>query len=219
MHLRNVPLPFTVILLIGTALFVGATLKAKERPQIITAFAETVTSNVAYLEVIPVAEWHFTDTVRAAVSELKAMQFIQESIVADPVSEEVVYFSTAAYDDANDEEMLSLYRYNTLSGSYTRLYYASYGQGESQYLHEKAWPVWHVIGYDHEQLIILVKDGDLELSACEQPLLVGLNTPDYAALLTLDLLDPSAGLAAYTPSDALRAEAENAQTACLVTHP
>lgn len=219
MQLRNVPLPVTAVILIIAALTVGATLKAKERPQLLVDFevGTTASSNNASLDVTAFEDWSEAVTVEETIQSLGSGQYIQENIVIDPRKPELAYFSSAAYDDANEEEILSIYQFNAASESFIRLYHYSYAQGSSKYLHNKAWPVWQIIGYDNEQLVVLLLDGELSLTACDAPLLVGLNTPRYAALFSLDLSDPSSGLEPYAPSDDLVAQAENAQTACLVT--
>lgn len=220
MPMRTVPLWATFGLLLLAALTVGFTLKAKERPQTIVSFDEPSTSisyeddrvfTITYPE-----NWRYTEQAESDIQELGRGQYLQFSVIDDPSQEGVSYFSTAAFDEDTEEVTLSIYRYHTLSFDYERLYQATYAQGEHRSLHRKAWPVWHVVGYDDKSLVILLRDGDDEMTDCADPILYGLSGSEdnTAELLSLNLADPSMGLSPYSPDrDVIRA-AEDAQEVC-----
>lgn len=215
---KNIPLWATLLVIIAVIGGVFAVMKVKERPQAVQDFSNdempTTTTDVTLVDFLHPEDWAFKERAEKDIQSLGKGQYVQFGVVEDPVEEEIVYFATAAFDDETEENKLSIYRYNERTYDFERVYRGSYGQGDSSYLHEKAWPVWNVIGYDKNGLIVLLEDGDNSPGPCAEPLLVGTDNDKVAALLRLDLSDPSSGLAEWTAPQDLIDDAEERQTAC-----
>lgn len=219
MSLRPVPLWATSLLLVLATFAVGATLKAKERPQTLTTSHEVapLAAAMTLFTALEPEAWGSFSLAESAIQSLGTAQYVQSGIVEDPSAPGIAYFASTAFDESTEQVTLSLYRYDTHASSYIRLYHASYEQGTHPDLHKKAWPVWHVIGYDMERIIVLVKDGDASLGTCGVPLLFGFQgqTKRVGTLAALSLVDPSSGLMEYLPSAQAVAQAKEAQHACL----
>lgn len=218
MQERTVPLPITIGLLLTVAVGVGIFMKSKEYVQLVPDFPETVEAAIAEQSTFvtwKAASWHYTSLAERDIQELAEGQRVIDDVVVDPIDGAIAYFAASSFDTEAQEMTLSIYRYDMQNLSYTRLYRAVYGKGASRYLDKNTWPLWHVIGYDRERLVILLEDINDETSACGAPLLVGIDPQSTSVLLTLSLDDPSVGLTAYTPQEDDIADARNLQAACL----
>lgn len=213
MPAHHVPLWMTALLLVFVGVVVIGVMKTKETTQVDPSFSDTVsTTNVTFASTTALDEWVFAERAQNDVQTLGEGQYIQFGVVQDPVRDEIMYFATAAYDADAEKNHLSIYRYNERTYEFERLARGTFGRGASSYLSKQAWPVWYVIGYDNNGLIILLRDGDDVLIGCDEPLLVGIGND--AALLRLDLADPSTGLVAWEPPTDLIAVAQQRQETC-----
>lgn len=214
---RSIPLPVTLILLLTVAVSVGIFMKSKEYTQIVPSFPETAeatTTMQSTFTALQAASWHYTQLAERDIQELGEGQRVMNGIVVDPQNGAIAYFSTSSFDAKQQEMTLSVYRYDMQILSYTRLYRAVYREGQSRHLPKDTWPVWHVIGYDNERIVLLLEDVNLATVSCDVPLLVGIDTPSSATLLTLSLDDPSTGLSAYIPQEEDVAAARETLHAC-----
>lgn len=187
MQLRTIPISATISLLVLTVAAVGVVMKVKERVQIVQAFTNvengTATSLIDYL--IP-SEWPWNDVVTTDINTLAPAQSILPGIVEDPDESSVTYFATVAEGTAKNTIVTSIYRYNTLNFTFSRLYRRVEAAGD----------VLRVVGYDNNALIVVFDDPTEERHACSD-----------VDFFSLSLVDPGAGLSAYTLPDALVASA------------
>lgn len=218
MQERTIPLPITIGLLVAVIVSVGIFMKSKEYTQLVQDFpaaAEAASAAQSTFATWDTASWHYTAMAERDVQELGEGQRIIDGIIVDPTDNAIAYFATSAFDAKKQEMTLSIYRYDMQGLSFTRLYFATYRKGQSRYLGKTTWPLWHVIGYDRERIVVVLKDVDLTRGACDVPLLVGIEGGSSAIALTLSLDDPSTGLMTYTPQEKDVTEARAVYTQCL----
>lgn len=172
-------------------------------------------TNVAFLADMMPEEWSRFRNASQDIDDLTPMQDVAFFVVEDPVNEDTAYFAAYAYDTDEKEQSLGIYMYDEPSYAFERIYKKTYGEGDVDWMtNPSALPVWHLVGYDHGKLIVLMQDYDLSPGPCAEPFLVGVDNEKAARLFTLDLASPSAGLSPYTPNDGLLREAQAKQDGC-----
>lgn len=217
MQERNVPLPITLGLLLTVAVGVGIVMKSKEYIQLVPNFpatAEAAASAQSTFATWSARSWHYTALAERDIQELDDGQRIMDGIIVDPVDGAIAYFATSSFAVEDQDMTLSIYRYDMQNLTFTRLYRAVYEKGQSRYLGKNTWPLWRVIGYDHERLVVLLQDVDYAYDTCDAPLLVGIEKSASAVLLTLSLDDPSAGLTPYVTQETDVTAAREARETC-----
>lgn len=156
--------------------------------------------DVMTFEWIATSEWEFTETAEQDIESLTKGQRIEFGIVQDPADENLFYFSTSAFDIENQENLISIYQYRTDNFNFERLFRTTYAEGGTLLLGEQAIPVFHTVGYDNDNLILLVQDTDDSPGPCVQPILLGHNHGDIRNLVSMDINDPYGGFEEYEPS-------------------
>lgn len=216
--------PWNIVILAAAALAIFAIVVVMKRD---AAVVDTSTNAPDAIATAPIVRFSMTGLGRESwplaakaegyIAALYPDQVIQPFVISDPTDSAIVYFATSADTTAGVDEatLLSIYRYNTTSHEFERLYRQTYRQGEAPGLHKNAWPTWGVIGYDDEKLVILLEDIDYSPGFCSHPLLTGLDNEPVAALSSLDLANPLAGLSRYTPPDDAIIDAQRELDACL----
>lgn len=176
-------------------------------------------ANVSFSTTTP-EEWPLTETADRWIEDLTPNQTIHNGIVQDPTRADIVYFATTApitAEDGGSQTLLSIYRYNTDTLIYERLYRLPYGQGRATGLNAGATPRLGVVGYDNGKVIVLLDDADRAFATCSQSVLRGAEASDGARLMSV----PSdferswqEGLSDYTPSDTVINQARDMQRQC-----
>lgn len=219
----TVPLPITLLMLAATTVGVGVFMKAHERSQLATevltetpaVFAIAKTSTLQYASP---EGWPWYERAMADIGSLGDGQVIEFGIVTDPTQDYLAYFATSAFDATAKHTMISIYRYNTMTFAFERLYRGTYTMGEEPHLGKKSFPALHVVGYHDDELLVLLKDNAYQFAPCEDPFLFGYTaTSSQGALLALTLNDPGSGLRDYTPDEMLLSDAQIHAAACKST--
>lgn len=161
-------------------------------------------------------DWPNYETAMTNIQTLGVGQIIHESIVTDPNDEDVVYFSTSAYNNDIDENLISIYRYNENNDNFERLFRTRYRRGATSLLDESMVPKMLTTGYEDGKLILLMMDYNDALDTCEEPLLTGTGDDrgESRNLLSMDISDPYGGFSEYTPSEEQVTEAEARTEEC-----
>lgn len=161
-------------------------------------------------------DWGLTERAEQGIASLASDQTIEFGIVTDPNNENVVYFSSTVFDDELEEQLVSVYKYQTDNYNFERLFRTSYGEGRFPNLDEPNFVVLHVVGYEDGKLIILAQDSDDSPGPCAEPILMGWdeNRGTIRNLLTLDIAEPYSGFEEYTPPEEVAGAARERQTQC-----
>lgn len=136
-------------------------------------------------------------------------QRIMFYVIDDPADADVSYFATSAYDSEEKTQLLGIYKYQKSTYEFERLYKKSYGDADLI-------PVWHLVAYDHGELVVLAQDIDDSPGPCTEPFLLGIESDVRGRwLYVFDPSKPEAGFSEYTPAQELLDEATAKQDECL----
>lgn len=169
-------------------------------------------------------QWEHLERAEEAIQELAPGQRVQFGILEDPINPDIVYFTSSAFDVNKQENLLSVYKYNTSDFSWERLFRNTYGEGEFSGLADFVIPAFHIVGYDNNHLVVLVQDTDDSPGPCADPLLIGFSEPAFDEddnpvlirdLLSMSISEPYSGFRDYTPPDEVIEEAQERQEECL----
>ncbi len=211
-----------ILAIVGIALVVGAIVMiTREKPEdaLMTSAVSSSTMPIVQFALTGLdrESWPLASKAEGYIASLTPDQRITPMVITDPTDSSIVYFATTANIAIDEDEavLVSVYRYKTPTHEFERLYRRTYRQGEALGLNKNAWPLLSAVGYDDGQLVLMLQDATFSPDPCMHPLLTGLDNESATALYSLDLGDPLAGLARYTPPDTSVIEAQAAQDACL----
>lgn len=173
-------------------------------------------AGVRNFTVISADEWVDHDTALGWINELTPNQTIEQTVVLDPTDDRVAYFATSAPKDGGS--LLSVYRYNTQSQIYERLWRKEIASGE-------AGREWLVLGVDNGRVVFIEQNGGTETETCVQPVISGNDHVNGSALWSVPgdnlLVDPDTQAlswkeqpSAYAPPQEVLDEALIKQNAC-----
>lgn len=172
-------------------------------------------STVTLATLLP-EDWSRYANAKKDIQALLPGQEMTFYIVEHPNDTDLAYFTTYAYDAELKTTTLSIYEYTESTYEFERIWRDTFTSGELSWLPTSySLPVWRLVGYDNGKLIVLVEDNDNSPGVCAQPFLVGVDNENVARLFTLDLGNPSAGLAPYTPDEDLVVQSTVKQNECL----
>lgn len=216
MRLPTVPFTITILLFALTTVGVAVFINSKAQSQLATTVsAKTIvqqtTDNVT-LDYASPNGWQWYEQALKDIGSLGDGQTIELGVVTDPAQTHLHYFATSASD--NKLTMISIYRYDSLTLSFERLYRGTYKKGEEPHLGKNGFPVLHVVGYIDGQLLVVLRDSEYTLAKCEEPLLFAINDTERGAILALTLNDPASGLRDYTASEEIVAKAKTKAAHC-----
>lgn len=163
------------------------------------------------------ADWAERATAEKWIAELTPDQTVQGGIVSDPERDNIVYFATSAPVTTPAGEqgtLLSVYRYNTTSQIYERLWRSTQGSGDTEGIGGLA--QWRVIGVDGNDVIVRVEPAGANIGACDQ----GVLTQDGATDVRLMRLPKTfaaswqSGLKEYTAPQEVMDQAQRTQDQC-----
>lgn len=154
------------------------------------------------------SEWSETERAENNIQFLGEGQRIEYSIIEDPINEDIVYFATSAYDNDEDEMLVSIYSYNTSDYTFERIFRTTYERGDSSYLLENQIPVFHVLGYDSGSLVLLIKDVDDSPGEGNTLLLGDEDADEPRARLSMEIDNPYGGFSYYELPEEVRAGLE-----------
>lgn len=157
-------------------------------------------------------EWKRYKNANADIQSLNENQRIEFGIVSDPTQDNIVYFSTSAYNEETKETLLSIYKYNESDYTFERIFKHSY-QEKFPGLELPWGPVLRVLGYDSGSLVVLVQDADDSAGPCTMPLIY--TNDKQHGIFTMDLSDPYSGFSLYTIPDDIRTQTEAEINTCL----
>ena len=130
-----------------------------------------------------------------------AFERVQSGIVADSELENTVYFATYAHDTDLNDTFVGVYKYDTVTYRWHRLYKNTYkadGDVAPRFL--------RVVGKQGGDLVLFMDALDSEFDSCDSYWLIGAESSEYD-LLTLNIEDSLDGPQAYeAPSDLLEEE-------------
>lgn len=161
--------------------------------------------------------WDYTERAETAIETLGEGQRIQFGIVQDPTNEAVYYFATSAYDQEEETNDISIYRYNIEDFTWQRLYRNSYQAGSFRGLDEHVLPIYHVVGYDNNGIVILIQDVNDSPHPCTEPILLGHGerADGIRSMVRMQIVEDAHGtFEPYTPPDEVINEAEEKQETC-----
>ena len=180
------------------------------------AYSGDKTGVEPFLATLMPEDWKYYANAKKDIQSLLANQEITFYVVEDPQDTNLAYFAAYAYNNDLKNETLSIYKYTKSTYEYERIWRQTYASGDVAWMgNTYSLPVWRLVGYDNGKLIVLVEDSDNSPGICAQPFLVGIDNENVARLFTLDLANPSAGLAPYTPNEELVGQATAKQNECL----
>jgi len=133
-----------------------------------------------------------------------AAEYIQANIINDPKDAETFYFATATPNLT--ENFGGIYKYNSNTGFWQRLYKATFNPNK-----EGTTLMLRVVGQDGRNLIVAYDELNTEPEACESLLLRGADSAN--GLFSINI-DKPAGLTNYELSASLRQSEAAKQTAC-----
>jgi hypothetical protein len=129
---------------------------------------------------------------------------IQSGIVEDTEEENIVYFATLAHNTELNEVFVGVYKYDTLTYRWHRLYKNTYkadGDVSARYL--------RVVGKQGGDLILFMDALDSEFDTCDSYWLIGTESSEHD-LLTLNIENSLDGLQDYeAPTDLIDEERTN----------
>lgn len=164
------------------------------------------------------SDWSGAARAEKDIQSLAPKQKIEWYVVKDPTDESIVYFASDVMTTSNKVSStdLSVFRYNTASYEFERIYRGTFAQGSIEGLDDSVAPVFHVLGYDHGNLVILAQDGSDSPGPCTMPLTLGRTDADQIReMLSLNIADPyKAGLTAYTVPEHVLADQDARSQAC-----
>ncbi len=143
------------------------------------------------------ANWKDFEKAQTDIQKLTKGQTIIGEILADPADEDVFYFAASAYDQHLQQNLVSIYKYNVANYSFERLYRTTYARGGTILLGPEAIAEFQVLGYDNQQLIILVKNREAKMDDSVNLWQLGLERSDDYNLVSMNLLRPYAGFDEY----------------------
>lgn len=158
-------------------------------------------------------DWDLLKRAEAGINTLTSGQQIQSWIVADPTDENVVYFAANSFDDGDGLMQIGIYKYRTDNYNFERLFRHSYDEGDIEDLPATQYPEFHVIGYNDNQLVLLIQPEGYLPGPCTNPLLISETTERL--LWSMNIEDPYSGFVEYTPSQEELAAAQSEVDACL----
>jgi hypothetical protein len=159
--------------------------------------------------------WEHLERATNAIQSLTPGQVIESGILQDPTNENVVYFAASAFDEEKLENLVSVYQYQTDDYNFERLFRTTYAEGGTSLLGDEAVPVFHVVGYDNNNLILLIQDYFDSPDPCGQPLLLGMQHGDSRNLVSMSINDPYSGVETYTPPQDVIKEFQQKELTCL----
>lgn len=177
---------------------------------------QTPQEPVVSFETVNRTDWQHTERAEEAIQSIAEGQQIKNFIVTDPTQENIAYFAAEVYDEEIQENLISIYKYNTENYEWERLFRQSYGQSDMSQLREEATPTIMPLGYDNGNLVLLAQDRSDSPGPCAEPLLLASQDDSSTrTLLTISLSEPYSGFQTYEAPDEVVEEAEEREMECL----
>lgn len=224
-RLKNI----TIILLLGCIIFLLQTYFEQPTQTIVI----THESNPADLKVVetpplPIEEepiittfdilssedWSQYEDALLAIQSAVPGQIILDGILLDPTNGHLAYFATSAYDNRSNSNLVGIYSFNTEDKTARRLFRTTYEIGEIEQIGTSSIPEIHVVGYDENDLILLLKDRSLKTKKCTNELLLATNNTKGYELVRMQIRHPYETFTKYELPNTIKIDFEDTQTAC-----
>ncbi len=205
--------------IIGVLITVIQTGVFEKTSEVVTDQKPTV-SAVSFNYLLP-DSWNLKSRAQKAIQSISENQMIEFGVVKDPTNEKIFYFAASKFDLDAQTVLNSVYRYDTNDYTFERIYRRTFSKGDLSGIHEQAFPILHVLGYDNGKLVILAEDYDDSPGPCTEPLVLGRDADDEVReMMSLDLNDPfKKGLESYRLPDSTYEAAIEKQDECLENGP
>ena len=175
---------------------------------------ENEVQQISFSSISP-EEWEGVERAKKNIQSLTPGQEIVFGIVQDPTDLSIAYFASQAYDSTLEQNLISIYKYRLDTYEFERLFRTTYAKGGLNLISDSAIPVFHVVGYDHGKLVIIIQDRGFTQPPCTAPLLADVDDEsEQNALVSMSINDPYGGFEKYTLPEEMVQLVESAQENC-----
>ena len=132
-------------------------------------------------------------------------EHVVTGIVTDEYDDTLQYFATSSYNEELGENFVGVYRFNTISNRWWRMYKTTYKKNETDSTQSL-----HVIGKDGRNLILSIGSANSPIESCDS-----LWLQDQIVSINMD--DAYAGFSEYEPPNELLQQEKKLQPDCLAS--